>query len=141
MIIMMKKTFRRLAMLICYSFAVISCIYVGIYQMLVLPLSELYCAAQSGGLHTMMIVMDVVKIVLSLTVGGFFFCLGYIAYNFFRGSDDPEWELLNEKRRRRIKDMAGLTDEDAEICHEKQTTEEDKKQPADEKKETGEKNQ
>ena len=35
------------------------------------------------------------------TLAGLIWCIGYIGYNHFKGTEDPDWEVLEEQRRYR----------------------------------------
>ena len=37
----------------------------------------------------------VVKILFSTTLTGLIWCIGYIGYNHFKGTEDPDWDKLN----------------------------------------------
>lgn len=83
---------------ICYAIGVIASLYVGGWMMLILPVHDLYVAYRQGGLNVLLITISVVKILLSSTVAGFIWCLGYILYNRFRDSakGDLEDDLKKE---------------------------------------------
>jgi hypothetical protein len=40
----------------------------------------------------------VIKILFSTTITGLIWCLGYIAYNYFKGNEDPDWDAIEEER-------------------------------------------
>ena len=39
----------------------------------------------------------VVKILFSTTMAGLIWCIGYIAYNHFKGTQDPDWETMEKE--------------------------------------------
>lgn len=65
--------------------------------MLIVPVRDLLGAFAAGTLSASMILVSVIKIFLSLTVGGFLWCVGYVGYNYFRGTEDPDWEEINRR--------------------------------------------
>ncbi len=86
------KRVKMLMAFICYAVGVIASLYVGGWMMLIQPVHDLYVAYRQGALDVLLITVSVVKILLSSTVAGFVWCLGYIMYNRFRDSakGDPE---------------------------------------------------
>ena len=41
--------------------------------------------------------MRIVKILFSTTMAGLIWCIGYIAYNHFKGTQDPDWETMEKE--------------------------------------------
>ena len=48
-----------------------------------------------------LIIACAIKILFSTTLAGLIWCIGYIGYNHFKGTEDPDWEVLEEQRRYR----------------------------------------
>lgn len=86
----MKKIQMLLANL-CYVIGVFASIYVGGWLMLILPIQEVLMAFDKGTLTFAMLAVNILKIALSTTFAGFVWTIGYIGYNYFRGTDDPDW--------------------------------------------------
>ena len=45
-----------------------------------------------------------VKMIVSTTVAGLIWCIGYIAYNHFKGTEDPDWDELKAKHRKHVEE-------------------------------------
>ena len=95
----MKKKWNLLLGIICYALGVFLTIYIGGWVMLIQPVHLLLTAFSAKTLTFMMLVNCIIKIALSTTVGGFLWCLGYIGFNYFRGTEEPDWEQLERKRK------------------------------------------
>ena len=68
-------------------------------MMLIQPIRLLLTAFSAKTLTFRMLVNCIIKIALSTTVGGFLWCLGYIGFNHFRGTEEPDWEQLEKKKK------------------------------------------
>ena len=97
----MKKKWRMTLGVLCYAMGIFCTLYVGGWLMLIVPINELIIAFQDKSLTFTMLIFDIVKIALSATFGGFVWCIGYIGYNHFKGTEDPDWEALEKKWRER----------------------------------------
>lgn len=95
----MKKHMKMILGLICYGLGIIFALYVGLWQMICRPLAGLYYAFAAGEITLAMILACAVKILFSTTFAGLIWCIGYIGYNYFKGTEDPDWEALEEQRR------------------------------------------
>lgn len=93
----MKKKWSRLLAIICYTLGTFGSIYVGAWMMLLQPIHQLLSAFSDDELTLQMLIMGIIKITLSTTVAGTVFTVGYIGYNHFKGTDDPDWEEKEEK--------------------------------------------
>lgn len=98
----MVKHIRRVAGILCNILGVLCAAYLGIWRMLVVPIHVLYGSFVSGNLTFSLLVVCGVKIILSTTVTGLIFCIGYIGYNCFKGTEDPDWDELEAKRIQRV---------------------------------------
>ena len=94
----MKKKWNLLLGIICYTLGVFLTIYIGGWVMLIKPIRLLLTAFSAKTLTFTMLVNCIIKIALSTTVGGFLWCLGYIGFNHFRGTEEPDWENLEKKK-------------------------------------------
>ena len=90
----MKKHINALLGFVCYTIGVIAAAYYGLWKMLVLPLHTLAVSFLAGDLNVTLLAVCVVKILFSTTMAGLIWCIGYIAYNHFKGTQDPDWVLL-----------------------------------------------
>lgn len=93
---------RRLSIIIgfcCYIVGVICSAYYGIWKMLCIPVHVLAAAFFSGQLSLTLVMACAAKMMFSTTLTGFIWCLGYIAYNHFRGDEDPDWDLIMSEDR------------------------------------------
>lgn len=93
----MRKKFQMLAALICYILGVVGAFYVGGWLMLVQPLQTLYISFVNRTLTLPLILVCGIKILLSATMAGLVWCIGYIGCNHFKGTEDPDWEALEQK--------------------------------------------
>lgn len=94
----MKKHLSMFAGFICYGVGVICSVYYGMWKMLLLPLHALIMAFMAGTLTFPLVIACAIKILFSTTLTGLIWCIGYIAYNYFKGEEDPDWEELEAKR-------------------------------------------
>lgn len=93
----MKKHINALLGFVCYTIGVIAAGYYGLWKMLVIPAHTLFVSFMAGNLNVTLLAACVVKILFSTTMAGLIWCIGYIAYNHFKGTEDPDWEALEEK--------------------------------------------
>ncbi|MDD6480744.1 MAG: hypothetical protein PUF65_00500 [Lachnospiraceae bacterium] len=98
----MVRSIRRAAGILCNILGVFAAAYCGIWKMLVIPVYTLYIAFIGGHLSLSLIAVCGVKMLLSTTVAGLVFCIGYVGYNCFKGTEDPDWDELEEKRMQRL---------------------------------------
>ena len=66
-------------------------------KMIVLPLHTLAVSFLAGDLNITLLAVCVVKILFSTTMAGLIWCIGYIAYNHFKGTQDPDWETMEKE--------------------------------------------
>lgn len=99
----MDKKWKVVMATICYVLGVLASIYVGGWIMLIKPVRLLMFAYSTGTMNLHMLIVCIVKIALSTTVGGLVWCVGYIACNCFRGTED-EYDRILDKERKRIED-------------------------------------
>lgn len=97
----MKKHVKAVLGLICYGLGIVLALYVGLWHMICRPVAGLYFAFVAGELTLSMILACSVKVLFSTTFAGLIWCIGYIGYNYFKGTEDPDWEELEEQRRYR----------------------------------------
>lgn len=98
---------RRLCIIIgfcCYLAGIICSAYYGLWKMLCIPVHTLIVACLSGQLTLSLVMVCGIKILFSTTFTGFIWCLGYIAYNYFRGDEDPDWESIMSERIKKHKE-------------------------------------
>lgn len=97
----MKKRWKVILAAACYIFGVFASIYIGGWLMLVKPVRLLMYAYGTGTLSVRLLVSCIVKIVLSTTVAGLVWCVGYIGCNYFKGTEDEYDRLLRQELERR----------------------------------------
>lgn len=95
----MKKKINRIMGMICYALGILCALYVGGWVMLIKPINMLIMSFKMGNITLTLLLKSIVRIAFSTTVGGFVWCLGYVGYNFFKGTEDPNWALIEEKLR------------------------------------------
>ena len=93
----MKKFWRTILGRICYILGVFFALYVGGWLMLICPIKNLLDAFSTGTLTGPMLITNIIIIALSTTFAGLVWCIGYIGYNFFKGTEDPDWNELEAK--------------------------------------------
>ncbi len=94
---MKKKGFYVLALL-CYIAGVALAAYIGGWLMMVQPVRHLISAFAANEFTIGLLLVCVIKLVLSTTIAGVIWCIGYVGYNHFRGTEDPDWDLIMEER-------------------------------------------
>lgn len=97
----MKKRWKVILAAACYIFGVFASIYIGGWLMLVKPVRLLMYAYGTGTLSVKLLAVCVLKIVLSTTVAGLVWCVGYIGCNYFRGTEDEYDRLIEQEMKRR----------------------------------------
>jgi hypothetical protein len=93
----MKKKMQMVAAGICYLLGIAASLYVGGWLMIACPIRVLYRAYLAQAITIRLLVGCIVKILLSTTMSGLVWCMGYIGYNYFKGTEDPEWETETEE--------------------------------------------
>lgn len=94
----MKKHINAMLGFVCYTIGVLAAGYYGLWKMLVVPLHTLYSSLMAGNLQLTLLVECIIKILFSTTMAGLIWCIGYIAYNHFKGTEDPDWEAMEAKQ-------------------------------------------
>lgn len=94
----MKKRICMALAFLCYALGVLAALYVGFWGMICMPLQDLYNAFVSGDVSLFLIAACAVKILFSTTLAGMVWCIGYIGFNHFKGTKDPDWDALEEQR-------------------------------------------
>ncbi len=93
----MKKRVQQLLGSTCYVLGLLAAIYVGGVIMLLHPIEALYAAYVTGTLTVHMVLINVIIMLLSATIAGLVWCIGYIGYNYFKGTEDPDWDEINAR--------------------------------------------
>lgn len=93
----MKKKWCAWMALFCFAFGTFASIYVGAWMMFVKPIGQLLAAYTAQKLTISMLVKKILIMILAPTAGGTVFTVGYIGYNHFRGTEDPDWEEIERK--------------------------------------------
>lgn len=112
----MKKKWSIILGVICYSLGIFCSIYVGGWLMLIKPIRGLLFAFSMKTLTFKFLVVSIIKIAFSTTFGGLVWCIGYIGYNFFKGTEDPDWNAIEEKFKSKIAKLEGksITEDEQE---------------------------
>lgn len=100
----MKKNLSMLIGFVCYGLGVICSVYYGLWKMLLIPIYALITTFMAGELTLPFATACVVKILVSTTIAGLIWCIGYIAYNHFKGTEEPDLEELKDKHMRNIEE-------------------------------------
>ena len=100
----MKKNLSMLIGFICYGLGIVCSIYYGLWKMLLLPIHALVTTFLAGNLTFPFVIACGVKILISTTITGLIWCIGYIAYNHFKGTEDPDWDELKAKHRKHVEE-------------------------------------
>ena len=93
----MKKKTKMILGMISYCLGFVFALYVGGWILFIQPIIELFEAYQKGTIGVLLVAVCIIKIVLSTTIAGFVWCIGYIGYNYCKGTEDPDWRALKEK--------------------------------------------
>ena len=93
----MKKMTQQMLILLCNVLGTIGALYVGGWIMFLRPIQLLYSSFMSGTLNVQLVLLCGIRILLSTTFAGLVWCLGYIASNYIKGNEDPDWNVLNAK--------------------------------------------
>lgn len=93
----MKKKTKMILGVLCYCLGVFFSIYVGGWLLLLKPINDLLTAYSMSTITLPLLVKCIIKIAFSTTFGGLVWCIGYIGYNYFKGTEDPDWRALEEK--------------------------------------------
>ncbi len=92
----MKKRFSGILAVLCYVLGILASFYIGIWLMLIMPIRTLISAYLAGELGWFIIVTCLIRILLSITIAGFIWCVGYYGYTRFGSKEKKEWELESE---------------------------------------------
>lgn len=92
----MKKMLNAVLSIVCYFAGVVAAVYCGGYLMLLCPIKDLLYSFQTNTMTAHLLVVCIIKIALSTTVAGLVWCIGYIGYNHFIGTEDEYDRLLKQ---------------------------------------------
>lgn len=67
--------------------------------MLIKPIHMLMDAFSNDSLTLTLLLKSIIKIAFSTTFAGLVWCIGYIGYNHFKGTEDPDWAAIEERWR------------------------------------------
>lgn len=93
----MKRKLSRIMAILCYGMGIFLSVYVGGWIMLIRPLCLLISVISQGQCTFGIFASCAVKILLSATMSGLLWCVGYIGFNHFKGKEEPDWEALEEE--------------------------------------------
>ena len=91
----MKRHISMLCAIISYAIGVICSVYFGLWKMLVHPVMIIVAAFSAETITFNLVIACAIKILFSTTLTGLIWCIGYIGYNHFKGTEDPDWDKLN----------------------------------------------
>lgn len=94
----MKKKGYHLLALLCYIAGIALAGYIGVWLMMVQPVCHLVFAFTADEFTIGMLIICVIKLVLSTTIAGVVWCVGYVGYNHFKGTEDPDWDHIMEEQ-------------------------------------------
>lgn len=97
----MKKKCNKILGMLCYAAGIFFALYVGGWLMLIKPIHTIMIAFGAGSLTLSLLLKSIIKIAFSTTFGGLVWCIGYIGYNHFKGTEDPDWEAIEERWRQK----------------------------------------
>ncbi|MCI7323557.1 MAG: hypothetical protein MR508_09750 [Lachnospiraceae bacterium] len=100
----MRKQWKRLMGFLCYGAGIVCSLYYGLWKLLVLPVGSLISAWMAGTITLTFVVACGIKILVSTTLAGLIWCIGYMGYNYFKGTDDPDWEAMEEHYREKTEE-------------------------------------
>lgn len=94
----MKKKISKILALVCLILGSFFALYVGGWLLLVRPICTVLSRFSDGTLDMSTLVWSIVKIAFSMTFAGLVWCVGYVGYNHFIGTEDPDWEAIERER-------------------------------------------
>lgn len=94
----MKKKLQLFIGLLCYIVGIIISIYIGGVVMILHPVQSLYIGFLERSLDLRLIFVCGMKILLSTTIAGLIWCVGYIVLNYCKGTEDPDWDEIEERK-------------------------------------------
>lgn len=100
----MGKQWKRLMGFLCYGAGIACSLYYGLWKFLVKPLGALLTAWMAGTVTLSFFLACSIKMVVSTTLTGLIWCIGYIGYNYFKGTEDPDWEAMEEQYREKTEE-------------------------------------
>lgn len=100
----MRKHMKHLMGFLCYGAGIVGSLYYGLWKLLVRPLGALISALVAGTVTLSFFLACGVKILVSTTLAGLIWCIGYIGYNYFKGTEDPDWEAMEQKYREKTEE-------------------------------------
>lgn len=95
----MKKKVSQILGVLCYALGIFFALYVGGWLMLIKPIHMLMDAFANNSLTLSLLLKSIIKIAFSTTFAGLVWCIGYIGYNHFKGTEDPDWAAIEERWR------------------------------------------
>ncbi len=93
----MEKKRHLIIAIFFYIAGTAAAIYVGAFLMIIKPIYLLYTGFVSHTLTAGFVIRMCVRLFLSATVFGFIWSVGYVLFNRFMGTEDPDWSKLNPK--------------------------------------------
>ena len=91
----MKKNVQKILAKFCFLLGVLFALYYGGWKMFIKPVERLIVVGMAGELTLTFVLANLFTILMSTTVAGLVSCIGYIGYNYFKGTEDPDWSRLN----------------------------------------------
>ena len=96
----MKKKVSHILGVLCYALGIFFALYVGGWLMLIKPIHvRLWKLFSNDSLTLTLLLKSIIKIAFSTTFAGLVWCIGYIGYNHFKGTEDPDWAAIEERWR------------------------------------------
>ena len=95
----MKKKVSHILGVLCYALGIFFALYVGGWLMLIKPIHMLMEAFSNDSLTLTLLLKSIIKIAFSTKFAGLVWCIGYIGYNHFKGTEDPDWAAIEERWR------------------------------------------
>ena len=92
---MMEKKKHFVIAVAFYVLGTLAALYFGVFLMFLKPVYLLWLGFIQHKLHAGFVLHMLVHIALSSTMFGFIWCIGYVFFNHFMGTEDPDWESLN----------------------------------------------
>ena len=97
----MKRKVSNILAACCLILGSFFAIYVGGWVLLIKPIHTLITSFSKGSLDMNILIWSIIKIAFSMTFAGFVWCVGYVGYNHFIGSEDPDWEAIERERKKK----------------------------------------
>lgn len=101
----MKKKINKVLAVGCLVLGTFFSLYVGGWLMLIKPIHLLITSYNSKTLELNVLIFNILKVAFSTTFAGLVWCVGYVGFNHFIGTEDPDWAQIERERGRKEEEI------------------------------------